>query len=103
MRFVLFRPLPLAIASIAGALCAVVACGSATPRLVAPGPGLDAFVAMDQDHDGELAAAEFTGGLAGLLPAREVQGIFARLDQDKDGKLSMAEYFPDPALTAARR
>jgi hypothetical protein len=103
MRFVLFRPLPLAIASITGALCAVVACGTATPRLVAPGPGLDAFVAMDQDHDGELAADEFTSGLGGTLPAREVSGIFNGLDQDHDGKLSLAEYFPDPALTSARR
>jgi len=75
---------------------AIVACTHAAPRLVAPGPAVDAFSGMDVDHDGVLSPGEFRRGMAGLAPADEAGRLFQHLDLDHDGALSPAEYFPEP-------
>jgi hypothetical protein len=77
---------------------AVVACTQAAPRLVAPGPSLDAFGQMDADHDGALSPAEFARGMADMAKPDEARRLFTRLDLDHDGLLSTAEYFPEPKL-----
>jgi hypothetical protein len=77
---------------------AIVACTHAAPRLVAAGPAVDAFSAMDADHDGVLSPREFAHGMNGLAKADEARGMFMHLDLDHDGSLSTAEYFPEPKL-----
>jgi hypothetical protein len=75
---------------------AIVACTHAAPRLIAPGPSVEAFGELDADHDGEISAAEFAQGLAGVAEPGEAAQVFRRLDLDHDGKLAVAEYFPEP-------
>ena len=54
-----------------------------------------AFLAFDENNDGEISAAEFREGLRAMnmsLSSREVEDLIRHFDADGDGRISLNEF-----------
>merc|ERR1712178_623988 len=52
----------------------------------------DAFTACDDNGDGVISYAEFKKGMAGHIPATEIESVFKSIDTDGGGTIEYSEF-----------